>query len=92
MIQVARIAVLSIAVVALCASMVAPVPVLAGTGTGSAQGTTTTPAWLQRLNSVRVAAGVATLDRALGYRSAAEEAARAPARSLQDHPYVSQAA
>ena len=61
MIQVARIAVLSIAVVALCASMVAPVPVLAGTGTGSAQGTTTTPAWLQRLNSVRIAAGVATV-------------------------------
>ncbi|QBE65592.1 NADPH-dependent FMN reductase [Pseudoduganella lutea] len=42
--------------------------------------------------AVRVAAGVATLDRALGYRTAAEEAARAPARSLQDHPYVSQAA
>ncbi|MBB3221498.1 NADPH-dependent FMN reductase [Pseudoduganella umbonata] len=42
--------------------------------------------------AVRVAAGVTTLDRALGYRRAAEEAARAPALSLQDHPYVSQAA
>ncbi|GGY47404.1 NADPH-dependent FMN reductase [Pseudoduganella albidiflava] len=42
--------------------------------------------------AVRVAAGVATLDRALGYRSAAEQLANAAARSLQDHPYVSQAA
>jgi FMN reductase len=42
--------------------------------------------------AVRVAAGVATLDRALGYRNAADAAARAPSRSLQDHPYVSQAA
>jgi FMN reductase len=46
--------------------------------------------------AVRVAAGVATLDRALGYRTAVDKAtdnaARAPVRSLQDHPYVSQAA
>lgn len=42
--------------------------------------------------AVRVAAGVATLDRALGYRSAAGQLANAAARSLQDHPYVSQAA
>ncbi|WBS00893.1 NADPH-dependent FMN reductase [Pseudoduganella sp. SL102] len=42
--------------------------------------------------AVRVAAGVATLDRALGYRSAAEQLAHAAARSLQDHPFVSQAA
>jgi len=42
--------------------------------------------------AVRVAAGVAVLDRALGYRTAAEEAARAPVRPLQERAYTSQAA
>lgn len=42
--------------------------------------------------AVRVAAGVAVLDRSLGYRTAADEAARAPVRSLQDHPYTPKAA
>lgn len=42
--------------------------------------------------AVRVAAGVAVLDRSLGYRTAAEEAASAAVRSLQDHPYTSKAA
>jgi FMN reductase len=46
--------------------------------------------------AVRVAAGVAVLDRALGYsnahRNAAAEAARAPVRALQEQPFTSQAA